>query len=113
MSSLEIRSNSTYRIPVFTEGGRVRERELLRVAGELTGTDASAAARAARLEILKWAAQQIGDQLPAVATEGRSFEHLRGGRTCIAAGISDERRTLWTLRVDRPDAGVAQRTWTT
>lgn len=113
MSSPETRSNATSRIPVFMEPGRVRERELLRVAGELTGADAPAAAHAARLEILKWAAQQIGDQLPAVATEGRSFEHLRGGRTCIAAGISDKHRTLWTLRVDRPDAGVAQRTWTT
>ncbi len=45
--------------------------------------------------------------------EGRSFEHLRGGRTCIAAGFTDAHRALWALRVDRPDANVAQRTWTT
>lgn len=94
-------------------GPRVRERELLRVAGQLIGADAAAAAQAARMEVLKWAAQQVGDQLPEAATEGRSFEHLRGGRTCIAAGFTDDHRALWALRVDRPDANVAQRTWTT
>lgn len=92
---------------------RVRERELLRVAAVLSGTDAVAAASAARSEVLTWAAKQVGDQLPAAAAEGRSFDHLRGGRTCLGASFSDDRRALWALRVDRPDANVAQRTWTT
>jgi len=95
------------------ESTRVREREVLRVAGKLAGTDAAQSAQAARLEVLKWAAQQIGDQLPEAAAAGHSFEHLRGGRTCMAAGFADEHRVLWALRVDRPDASVAQRTWTT
>jgi hypothetical protein len=95
------------------ESARVRERELLRVAGQLAGADAATAAQAARVEVLKWAAQQIGDRLPPVAADGRSFEHLRGGRTCIGAGFTDDHRALWALRVDRPDANVAQRTWTT
>lgn len=98
---------------MITQTVRVRERELLRVAGQLAGADAASAAQAARAEVLKWAARQIGDQLSTEATEGRPFEHLRGGRTCIGTGFADDHRVLWALRVDRPDANVAQRTWTT
>ncbi len=92
---------------------RVRERELLRVAAALAGNDPKAAAQAARREVLAWAAKQVGDQLPNAATEGRSFEHLRGGRICIGANFEDEHRSLWAIRADRPDADVAQRIWTT
>lgn len=92
---------------------RVRERELLRVTAVLSGNDPKAAAEAARREVLAWAAKQVGGQLPAAAAEGRSFEHLRGGRICIGASFEDEHRVLWALRADRPDADVAQRIWTT
>lgn len=92
---------------------RVRERELLRVAAVLAGDDPKAAAEAARREVLAWAARQVGDQLPSAAAEGRSFEHLRGGRICIGASFEDKHRVLWALRADRPDADVAQRIWTT
>jgi hypothetical protein len=92
---------------------RVRERELLRVAAVLSGNDPKAAAEAARREVLAWAAKQVGDQLPTAAGEGRSFEHLRGGRICIGASFEDKHRVLWALRADRPDANVAQRIWTT
>lgn len=101
--------------PIFTRKApvRVRERELLRVAAALSGTDPVATAKAARSEVLLWAAKQVGDQLPAAAVEGRSFDYLRGGRTCLGVGFEDPNRALWALRVDRPDANVAQRTWTT
>jgi hypothetical protein len=112
MNSSQICAGGNPSLSAINERTRVRERELLRVSGQLAGTDSAAAAQAARLEVLKWAAQQTGDQLPNVAMEGRSFEHLRGGRTCIGAGFADDHRALWTLRVDRPDAHVAQRTWT-
>lgn len=92
---------------------RVREREILRLAGELGGDDAAAAANAARREVLKWSATQIGSELPTDASQGQAFELFRGGRTCVATALADEQRTLWALRVDRPDANVAQRTWTT
>lgn len=92
---------------------RVRERELLRVAAVLSGNDPKTAAEAARREVLAWAAKQVGDQLPSMAAEGRSFEHLRGGRNCIGTSFVDEHRVLWALRADRPDADVAQRIWTT
>lgn len=100
---------------VFTRKApvRVRERELLRVAAELSSTDPVAAAKAARSEVLSWAAKQVGEQLPTAAVEGRSFEQFRGGRTCLGASFEDNKRALWALRVDRPDANVAQRTWTT
>ncbi|RDE49301.1 MAG: hypothetical protein DVS81_17330 [Candidatus Accumulibacter meliphilus] len=113
MNSPDALAGGDPRLTALKESTRVRERELLRVAGQLTGADSALAAQAARLEVLKWAAQQIGDRLPDVAMQGRSFEHLRGGRTCIGAGFADDYRVLWALRVDRPDANVAQRTWTT
>lgn len=113
MSLRDTPSERTPRLTVLPQAARVRERELLRVAGQLEGADAESAAQAARAEVLTWATQQIGDQLSPGATEGRSFEHLRGGRTCIGTGFADEQRALWALRVDRPDADVAQRTWTT
>jgi len=99
-------------LPVRNEP-RVRERELLRVAAVLAGNDPKAAAEAARREVLAWAARQVGDQLPTAAGEGRSFEHLRGGRICIGSSFEDKHRVLWALRADRPDANVAQRIWTT
>lgn len=113
MSSPDTRAAGAFRPTALPESARVRERELLRVVGQLVGADAASAAQAARSEVLKWAAHQIGDQLPDVAVEGRPFEHLRGGRTCIGTGFADDHRALWALRVDRPDANVAQRTWTT
>lgn len=113
MNSPEPIAAGSPRLAKLSESARVRERELLRVAGQLAGADAATAAHAARVEVLKWAALQIGDQLPPVAADGQSFEHLRGGRTCIGAGFADDHRALWALRVDRPDANVAQRTWTT
>lgn len=92
---------------------RVREREILRVAGELGGADAASAANAARHEVLRWAATQIGAALPADADHGNAFEFFHAGRTCIATGLADEQRTVWALRVDRPDTTTAARTWTT
>lgn len=92
---------------------RVREREVIRMAARLGGGDSAAGARAARQEVIGWAAKQVGDQLPAAALGGQSFEYLRGGRVCIGASFEDERRALWALRVDRPDANVAERIWTT
>lgn len=92
---------------------QVRERELLRVAAVLSSTDPVTAAKAARSEVLSWAANQVGERLPAAAEDGGSFEQFRGGRTCLGAGFEDSHRALWALRVDRPDASVAQRTWTT
>ncbi|MHA6886371.1 hypothetical protein [Ralstonia pseudosolanacearum] len=113
MTTMEFRSAEASSIITQESVPLVRERELLRVAADLAGIDPLAAVRDARREILKWANQQIGDQLPEKAAEGLSFEHLRGGRTCIGVSFQDEHRDLWALRVDRPDTRVAQRTWTT
>jgi hypothetical protein len=94
-------------------GTRVRERELLRVAAELAEKDPKVAVEAARHEVLLWAAQQIGNQLPNAAFSGHSFEHLCGGRICIGVSFEDKDIVLWALRVDKPDTDVAQRIWTT
>jgi hypothetical protein len=100
-------------VAAIRESYRVRERELLRVAGELTGSNPAASALAAQREVLEWAALQVGDKLPAKALEGPPFEHLRGGRVCLGTGFDDDTRSLWAVRVDRPDVQIAQRTWTT
>lgn len=113
MSETELRGTGVASAFARREPMRVRERELLRVAAALSGADPVAAAKAARKEVLSWAANQVSDQLPPAAEAGRSFEHLRGGRTCLGASFEDDHRALWALRVDRPDANVAQRTWTT
>ena len=92
---------------------QAREQELLRVAGTLGGSDPKAAAQLAREEVLKWANERVGGDLPAPALQGLPFEHLKGGRTCVAAAHRDEKSDLWALRVDDPDKTVAQRVWTT
>lgn len=113
MNETEVRQSAHISTITRRESARVRERELIRVAAALSGGDPVAAANAARSEVLAWAAKQVGDQLPATAAEGRSFEHLRGGRTCLGTCFEDDHRALWALRVDRPDVNVPQRTWTT
>lgn len=95
------------------ESTRVKERELLRVAAEMPNPNPAAAAKAAREQVLSWASSQVGGVLPVPANEGQSFEYLRGGRTCFGTSFNDDARSLWALRVDRPDANIAQRTWTT
>lgn len=92
---------------------QVREREVLRVAGDLDGADSLVALKRARAIVLRWAEEQIGDPLPIAAGDGKHFEHFLGGRTCVGASVDDPTTTLWALRVDRPDSSVAQRIWTT
>lgn len=93
--------------------GAVREREVLRFAAELVAADAATTASNVKRAVLRWAEKQIGDKLPDDAEKGGAFDYLKGGRTCIASGFSDEDRSVWALRVDRPDNDVAQRVWTT
>lgn len=93
--------------------GAVREREVLRFAAELVAADAATTASNVKRAVLRWAEEQIGDNLPDDAKRGGAFDYLKGGRTCIATGFSDENRSVWALRVDRPDTDVAQRVWTT
>lgn len=102
--------------PLFSStrnGPPVREREMLRIAGRLPGDNVATSARSAQQEVLIWAKNQVVNDLPAVAWKGKSFEHLSGGRTCIASAFEDNLRSLWGLRVDRPDRDIAQRVWTT
>lgn len=106
-------SNGLLSISPRRDETRIRERELLRVAGVLGGDNAADVAASAKREVLMWAKNQVGRDLPELAWEGRSFEYLTGGRTCIASALQDNNRALWALRVDRPDRDIAQRVWTT
>ncbi|MCA9906870.1 MAG: hypothetical protein KC547_23605, partial [Anaerolineae bacterium] len=91
----------------------VREHEVLRVAGWMTGDEPTAVANAAIEEVLRWAQRRCGGQLPPEAWERKSFDYLSGGRnsSCVhlQAGTSD----LWAIRADDPDKTVAERVWTT
>lgn len=89
-----------------------REREILRLAARIGGVDGRETADAACREILKWAQRCTGDRLPEKAWEHLSFEHLKGGRNCVAVRLSEEGRDVWVLRADDPDKRVAQRIWT-
>lgn len=92
---------------------KIREREMLRVAGESLCNDVKVTAVSVRSEVLKWASNQIHGTLPQNAWKGKSFECLSGGRNCIGSSFEDESRSFWALRVDTPDAHMAQRIWTT
>lgn len=97
----------------YPSSPRVRERELLRFAAELIASDVQSAASDVRSCVLNWVTSQVGGTLPDIAWHGKSFEHLPGGRTCIGTAFADSERVFWSIRVDRPDTGVAQRVWTT
>jgi hypothetical protein len=92
---------------------RARERELLRVVGNLGGIDPKISAELARAEVLKWANDRVGGDLPERAWQGQSLEHYKGGRTCVIAALDEPHRSLWAMRVDDPDKTIAQRVWTT
>ncbi|MBN9561672.1 MAG: hypothetical protein J0H14_13230 [Alphaproteobacteria bacterium] len=91
----------------------MREREILRVAAALGGSDGEQAGAAARQSILKWAERRTGGQLPGAAWSHAEFDHLAGGRNCAVARIVDESLDVWAIRADVPDKTVAQRVWTT
>ncbi len=91
----------------------VREREILRVAASLGGSDGERAAADARKEILNWAEKRTGGRLPPAAWDHDDFEHIAGGRNCTAVRIADKTRDIWAIRADAPDMNVAQRVWTT
>lgn len=99
--------------PAVARPQRARERELLRVAGHLGGADPKASADLARAEVLEWANERVGGDLPERAWQGQSLEHYKGGRTCVIAAVYEPHRCLWAMRVDDPDKTVAQRVWTT
>lgn len=91
----------------------VRTREILRVAASFGPARPADTVEAAIQEVLIWAQNRSGGQLPAEAWEGESFEHLAGGRTVLALRLEDEGGVLWMLRADDPDKHVPGRVWTT
>lgn len=92
----------------------IRKHEILRVAAEFPYGSAASIMAQARNEVLAWASRRTGEELPATAWQGESFESsLAGGRTTIGSRIIDEGLDLWALTADDPDKNVAQRVWTT
>ena len=91
----------------------LREREILRVAARLEGSDPKRAAWNARKEVLKWVEKRTGGQLPVMAWNHKTFEHLEPGRNCAGERVSDKGEDIWAIRTDDPDKTVPQRVWTT
>ena len=90
-----------------------REREILRVAVRLEGSDPKRAASNARKEVLKWVEKRTGGQLPKMAWDHSTFEHLEPGRNCAGERLSNNGKDIWAIRTDDPDKTVPQRAWTT
>lgn len=91
----------------------VQEREILRVVALLEGIDPVAVMKQAQREILIWAQNRSGGQLPETAWGGLPFEYFSGGRTTLVARIPGDDIELWALRGDDPDKEVPGRIWTT
>ena len=101
-------------LPIFAARGPqlVPEREILRIAASLGGSDGEQAATQARREVLIWAENRTGGRLPPAAWNHEDFEHFAGGRDCSAVRIVDDFRDIWAIRADDPDKTVPQRVWT-
>jgi cell division protein FtsB len=91
----------------------VREQEVLRVAAVIPGDEPEAAARAAAAEVLKWARNQAGMQLPPLAWDGESFDLPLPGRDPSAIRLRTAESDVWAFRMHRPDRDVPGRAWTT
>lgn len=91
----------------------VRDIEILRVASQIDGDDFEKAQESARREVLQWAKNRAGGQLPPEAWDFKEFDLPRGGRNSSAVRISDDTMDLWALRAEDPDAGIAGRVWST
>src|SRR6266851_4335202 len=101
-------------LPIFAARGPqlVPEREILRIAASLGGSDGEQAAIQARREVLIWAENRTGGRLPPAAWNYEDFEHFAGGRNCSAVQIVDDFRDVWAIRADDPDKNIPQRVWT-
>lgn len=101
-------SSATRRMPRI-----VREHEVLRIAGQISGDRRPNVANAAIREVLKWAQRRCGGQLPPEAWERKSFDYLSGGRNSSCVRLQSATSDLWAIRADDPDKTVAERVWTT
>lgn len=94
-------------------GPIVKEHEILRVAATVHGKDNEKAADAARKEVLAWAQNRCGGNLPKEAWECESFEYFAGGRNSLGVRLRTEGADIWAIRAEDPDKVVPGRVWTT
>lgn len=91
----------------------VREYEVLRITGNLSGDDPVTLAKTAIGEVLKWAQKRCGGCLPPEAWKHESFDYLSGGRNSSCVHLRSGSSDIWAIRADDPDKEVAERVWTT
>jgi hypothetical protein len=91
----------------------VREREILRVSGDLGGDNLQFAVESACKEVLRWAQKKAVAAFPDAAWQFQSFEQIASGRSRVAVSLEERDQTIWTIRVEDPDRETAGRIWTT
>lgn len=89
------------------------EREILRVVGHVPAKSGQDLFAVARDEVLRWASKRAGGTLPEGAWQGKPFESLSAGRTTMCVTVETGGGSIWALRGDDPDKGVAGRVWST
>lgn len=89
------------------------EREILRVVGTIPSRDDGTSLAAARNEVLRWASNRAGKELPLTSWGGAAFELLSAGRNTFAANVEIDNGYLWSIRGDDPDKSVPGRVWST
>jgi hypothetical protein len=91
----------------------VREFEVLRISASLFGENPTQNADTARREVLRWAQNRSGGQLPHEAWDFQDFEYLSGGRNSTGIRLQNENSDIWAIRADDPDKNIPGRIWTT
>jgi hypothetical protein len=92
---------------------QIREREILRVSGQLRGNNQITAATSARQQALQWAQTKAVERFSSEAWSQQPFEQLSSGRSRIAVRLADGGSDIWAIRVEDPDREAAGRIWTT
>ena len=92
---------------------QIREREILRTAGALSGASPQDSAQLAIDEVLRWAQVKAAGKFPLEAWRHESFEQLSSGRSRVAVSQKVEDKVIWALRAEDPDRSVPGRSWTT
>jgi hypothetical protein len=90
----------------------IREHEVLRVAGVLSGTNSDTVAKDAAGEVLRWAQRRAGQRLPSEAWVYETFTLPLPGRDPSAIRLRDNNSDFWAFRIHDPDKNVARRAWT-
>lgn len=90
-----------------------REREVLKISGNLCEIQGGNAVDRAIRHVLTWAQKRRPYNLPGPAWDGQDFDYMSGGRNCSAIRFNSDDTDIWAFRADEADKHVANRSWIT